>query len=33
MNEVTGVTIRLHTDNRGEPRIDAVEIHWPEISI
>jgi hypothetical protein len=33
MNEFEGVTIRLHNDGRGEPRIDAVEIHWPHISI
>jgi hypothetical protein len=29
----TMVTLRLHYDGRGEPRIDAVAIQWPDISI
>ena len=29
----TIVTLRLHYGGRSEPRIDAVEIEWPEISV
>jgi len=29
----TSVTLRLHYDSRAQPRIDAVTIQWPEISI
>lgn len=33
LNQYQGVTIRLHTDRRGQLRVDALDIDWIEIMI